>query len=198
LANQPVQRKLAAILAADVVGFSSLMERDEEGSYARVGRLRREVIEPCLSEQRGRLIKTTGDGFLAEFASSIAALRCTIAIQGDLSNDPGVFGSQRRLCPGQLALIPRHSPLGRWDRIHLILHGHTPRLGYRGREECDTVIGIRSVFGPKGTSRPAQWQTTCLIHKRHRSKAKAKATTGNRRQRIATDQSRYRDSSVPR
>ena len=65
------------------------MERDEEGTYARVGRLRREVIEPRLSEHQGRLIKTTGDGFLAEFASPIAALRCAIAIQGDLGNDPG-------------------------------------------------------------------------------------------------------------
>jgi class 3 adenylate cyclase len=72
-----------------IVGFSSLMERDEEGTYARVGRLRRELIEPRLSEHQGRLIKTTGDGFLAEFASPIAALRCAIAIQGDLSNDPG-------------------------------------------------------------------------------------------------------------
>jgi TolB-like protein/class 3 adenylate cyclase/tetratricopeptide (TPR) repeat protein len=87
LANEPVQRKLAAILAADIVGFSSLMERDEEGTYARVGQLRREVIEPRLAEQQGRLIKTTGDGFLAEFASPIAALRCAIAIQDDLGRD---------------------------------------------------------------------------------------------------------------
>jgi len=87
LVNERVQRRLAAILAADIVGFSSLMERDEEGTYARVGRLRREVIEPRLSEQQGRLIKTTGDGFLAEFSSPIAALRCAIAVQGDLSND---------------------------------------------------------------------------------------------------------------
>jgi class 3 adenylate cyclase len=74
LADELVQRRLAAILAADIVGFSSLMERDEEGTYARVGRLRRELIEPRLSEHQGRLIKTTGDGFLAEFASPIAAL----------------------------------------------------------------------------------------------------------------------------
>jgi TolB-like protein/class 3 adenylate cyclase len=87
LVSEPVQRKLAVILAADVVGFSSLMERDEEGTYARVGRLRREVIEPRLSQQQGRLIKTAGDGFLAEFASPIAALRCAIAIQADLSDD---------------------------------------------------------------------------------------------------------------
>jgi TolB-like protein/class 3 adenylate cyclase len=84
----PLQRRLAAILAADVVGFSALMERDEEGTYARIGALRREIIDPCLSEHFGRLIKTTGDGFLAEFASPIAALRCALAIQGNLADDP--------------------------------------------------------------------------------------------------------------
>jgi adenylate cyclase len=81
-------RRLAAILAADVVGFSALMELDEEGTFARIGSLRREVIEPHLSEYQGRLIKTTGDGFLAEFASPIAALRCALAIQGNLTNSP--------------------------------------------------------------------------------------------------------------
>jgi TolB-like protein/class 3 adenylate cyclase/tetratricopeptide (TPR) repeat protein len=88
VADARVERRLAAILAADVVGFSALMERDEEGTYARVGRLRREVIEPRLSDHQGRLIKTTGDGFLAEFASPIAALRCALAIQNSSSNAP--------------------------------------------------------------------------------------------------------------
>jgi adenylate cyclase len=88
LTSAKIERRLAAILAADVVGFSALMERDEEGTYARVGTLRRKVIEPRLSDHQGRLIKTTGDGFLAEFASPIAALRCALAIQGNLSNDP--------------------------------------------------------------------------------------------------------------
>ena len=81
-------RRLAAILAADVAGFSALMERDEEGTFARIGALRREVIEPRLSEHQGRLIKTTGDGFLIEFASPIAALRCALAIQAELTNNP--------------------------------------------------------------------------------------------------------------
>ena len=62
-------RRLAAILAADVAGYSTAMERDEEGTAAAVRALRREVIEPKLTEHYGRLIKTTGDGFLAEFAS---------------------------------------------------------------------------------------------------------------------------------
>ena len=83
-----VERRLAAILAADVVGFSALMERDEEGTYARIGDLRRNVFEPRLSEHHGRLIKTTGDGFLAEFASPIAALRCALAIQSMQSDEP--------------------------------------------------------------------------------------------------------------
>src|SRR3954470_1909660 len=64
------------------------MECDEEGTYARIGMLRRDIIEPRLSVHAGRLIKTTGDGLLAEFASPIAALRCALAIQGDLTNDP--------------------------------------------------------------------------------------------------------------
>jgi adenylate cyclase len=80
-------RRLAAILAADVAGFSSLMERDEEGTFARIESLRRAIIEPRLSEHQGRLVKTTGDGFLAEFASPIAALRCALAIHGKLQQD---------------------------------------------------------------------------------------------------------------
>ena len=86
-----MQRRLAAILAADVVGFSALMERDEEGTYAAIGRLRREIVEPRLAEHQGRLIKTTGDGFLAEFASPLAALRSAMALQGDLGRDPGAL-----------------------------------------------------------------------------------------------------------
>src|SRR6202166_1842506 len=64
------------------------MESDEEGTYARIGALRREVIEPRLAEHQGRLIKTTGDGFLAEFASPIAATRCALAIQSELAGAP--------------------------------------------------------------------------------------------------------------
>ena len=78
-------RRLAVIMAADVVGFSALMEENEEGTVARVTQLRTEVIEPSLHEEHGRLIKTTGDGFLAEFASPMAALRSAITIQEEVS-----------------------------------------------------------------------------------------------------------------
>jgi adenylate cyclase len=79
--EQRVQRRLAAILAADVVGYSALMQRAEEATYAEFERLKREVIEPSLSRHDGRLIKTTGDGALAEFASPSAAVRCAVEIQ---------------------------------------------------------------------------------------------------------------------
>ena len=75
-------RRLAAILAADVVGFSSMMEKDEEGTLKRVKALQREVIEPKVKERGGRLVKTTGDGFLCEFGSPVKAVRCAVDIQG--------------------------------------------------------------------------------------------------------------------
>ena len=81
-----VQRRLAAILAADVVGYSALMERAEEATYAEFERLKRELIEPSLSRHDGRLIKTTGDGALAEFASPLAATRCAVEIQDHLAS----------------------------------------------------------------------------------------------------------------
>src|SRR5215204_2788399 len=74
-------RRLAAILSADVMGFSAMMERDEEGTAARIRALRREVVEPLLATHQGRLVKTTGDGFLAEFASPVEAVRSALAIQ---------------------------------------------------------------------------------------------------------------------
>lgn len=86
MTEQQVHRRLAAILAADVVGYSALMERDEEPTYAEFERLKRELIEPSLSRHEGRLIKTTGDGALAEFASPLAAMRCAVEIQDHLAS----------------------------------------------------------------------------------------------------------------
>jgi adenylate cyclase len=86
LTEQRIQRRLAAILAADVVGYSALMQRAEEATYAEFERLKREVIEPGLSHHHGRLIKTTGDGALAEFASPSAAVRCAVEIQESIAS----------------------------------------------------------------------------------------------------------------
>jgi len=74
-------RRLAAILAADISGYSRLMGSDEEGTLARLKRHRREIIEPTIQEHYGRIIKTTGDGFLAMFDSPLEAVRCAIVIQ---------------------------------------------------------------------------------------------------------------------
>jgi adenylate cyclase len=89
--EQRVQRRLAAILAADVVGYSALMQRAEEATYAEFERLKRELIEPSLSRHDGRLIKTTGDGALAEFASPLAAVRCATEMQDHLAEGSGPF-----------------------------------------------------------------------------------------------------------
>ena len=79
--EQQVHRRLAAILAADVVSYSALMERDEEGTYDEFERLKRELIEPSLARHEGRLITTTGDCALAEFPSHFVAMRCAIEMQ---------------------------------------------------------------------------------------------------------------------
>jgi pentatricopeptide repeat protein len=76
-----VERRLAAILAADVAGYSRLIEADEEGTLGRLKSLRAEVIDPRIAVHRGRIVKTTGDGLLVEFASVIDALRCAAEMQ---------------------------------------------------------------------------------------------------------------------
>jgi class 3 adenylate cyclase len=78
-------RRLAAILAADIAGYSRLMEADEEGTLQRLRALRRELIDPQIKAHDGRIVKTTGDGILIEFASVVDAVRCAIALQHRLS-----------------------------------------------------------------------------------------------------------------
>ena len=74
-------RRLSAILAADVAGYSRLMGADEEGTLARLKAHRRELIDPAVAEHRGRIVKTTGDGMLVEFASVVDAVKCAVEIQ---------------------------------------------------------------------------------------------------------------------
>lgn len=90
-------RRLAAILVADVAGFSALMERDEEGTFARVRAVRREVIEPALAKHQGRLVKTAGDGFLAEFVSPVETVRCALAVQDEMARREAGAGEPIRL-----------------------------------------------------------------------------------------------------
>src|ERR1700752_398507 len=76
-----VERRLTAILAAGVVGYSPLIGRDEEGTLARLKECRRALVDPKIAEHRGRIVKTTGDGMLVEFASSVDAVRCAVEVQ---------------------------------------------------------------------------------------------------------------------
>src|SRR6266851_8585306 len=81
LATERVERRLAAILAADVAGYSRLMSADEEGTLARLKAHRRELIDPKIKEHKGRIVKTTGDGMLVEFPSVVDAVRCAVEVQ---------------------------------------------------------------------------------------------------------------------
>ena len=76
----PSERRLAAILAADVVGYSRLMEADEKGTHERLRALRKELIEPPIGAHRGRIVKLTGDGALVEFPSVVDAVECAVAV----------------------------------------------------------------------------------------------------------------------
>jgi adenylate cyclase len=76
-----VERRLAAILAADVAGYSRLMGTDEEGTLARLKAVRKTLVDPTIAAHRGRIVKTTGDGMLVEFASAVDAARCAIEVQ---------------------------------------------------------------------------------------------------------------------
>src|SRR4051794_4736695 len=78
-------RRLAAIVCGDIVGYSRLMGLDEEGTHARVMHHRRDIIEPTIAEHQGRIVKHTGDGFVALFDSPLEAVRCAIVIQQSVS-----------------------------------------------------------------------------------------------------------------
>jgi class 3 adenylate cyclase/TolB-like protein/Tfp pilus assembly protein PilF len=92
-----VERRLTAILAADVAGYSRLMGADEEGTLARLKAHRRELLDPKINEHRGRIVKTTGDGLLVEFASVVDAVRCAAEIQCDMAECNADVPSGRRI-----------------------------------------------------------------------------------------------------
>jgi len=92
-----IERRLAAILAADVAGYSSLMGEDEEGTLAALRAVRRELGDPKIAEHRGRIVKTTGDGLLAEFASVVDAVRCAVELQREMIARNAAAPAQRRI-----------------------------------------------------------------------------------------------------
>ena len=92
-----VERRLAAILAVDVAGYSRLMGEDEEGTLAALRTVRRELVDPKIAEHRGRIVKTTGDGLLAEFASVVDAVRCAVEVQQEMIARNAAAPAERRI-----------------------------------------------------------------------------------------------------
>jgi adenylate cyclase len=94
VAGERVERRLAAILAADVAGYSRLMGADEVGTLAALKRIRRDIIDPTIANHKGRIVKTTGDGLLVDFASAVDAVTCAMTVQGLMAehdkDQPGI------------------------------------------------------------------------------------------------------------
>src|SRR3984893_4585281 len=95
--KQLVERKLAAILAADVAGYSRLMGAREEGTRERLKAHFRELVEPNIKEHRGRTVKNTGDGLLAEFRSVVDAVRCAVEVQREMAERNADVPVERRI-----------------------------------------------------------------------------------------------------
>ena len=93
----PPVRRLTAILAADVAGYSRLMSADEERTHERLQAHLRELVNPKIAEHRGRVVKTTGDGFLAEFASGVDAVRCAVEVQRGMAERNADTPPDRRI-----------------------------------------------------------------------------------------------------
>jgi adenylate cyclase len=92
-----VERRLAAILAVDVAGYSRLMGEDEEGTLAALRAVRRELVDSKIAEHRGRIVKTTGDGLLVEFASVVDAVRCAVEVQREMIARNAAAPAERRI-----------------------------------------------------------------------------------------------------
>src|SRR6516162_7478960 len=90
-------RRLAAILAADAAGYSRLMGADEEGTLERLNALRHELVDLKIAEHHGRIVKTTGDGLLVEFASVVDAVRCAVAVQQAMPERDAGAGTDNRI-----------------------------------------------------------------------------------------------------
>ncbi len=87
MSSESVERRLTAILAADVAGYSRLIGADEEGTLAKLKAFRKTLVDPTIAKHRGRIVKTTGDGMLVEFASAVDAARCAVEVQRGMADE---------------------------------------------------------------------------------------------------------------
>ncbi len=106
MAEQRVQRRLTAILAADVVGYGRLIEADEAGTRARLRSLHSELIDPRIAADGGRIVKTTGDGILVEFPSAVDAVENALAIQSAMAGRNAVSTAEQNQSRGRRKISP--------------------------------------------------------------------------------------------
>jgi adenylate cyclase len=97
LSSEPVERRLTAILAADVAGYSRLIGADEEGTLAQLKTFRKTLVDPTIAKHRGRIVKTTGDGMLVEFASAVDAARCAVEVQRGMADENTEIPQAKRI-----------------------------------------------------------------------------------------------------
>src|SRR4249920_153764 len=97
MTEQRVERRLSAIFAGDIAGYSRLMGADEEGTLARLNAHRREFLEPTIAEHNGRIVKRTGDGILIEFGSAVDATRCAIQTQRGMAQRNADVPAEQRI-----------------------------------------------------------------------------------------------------
>jgi adenylate cyclase len=97
MAEERAQRRLAAILAADVVGYSRLMERDEEGTLSALKERRKRILDPLVTQYQGRIVKLMGDGVLVEFASAVNAVSCAVELQKRMAEANGEISDEQRI-----------------------------------------------------------------------------------------------------
>ena len=97
MSSEHVERRLAAILAADVAGYSRLMGADEEGTLARLKAVRKAIVDPAIASHRGHIVKTTGDGMLIEFASAVDAVRSAVEIQRSMAEQNAAVPPDQRI-----------------------------------------------------------------------------------------------------
>ena len=116
MTGKDMERRLAAVLAADVAGYSRLMGADEEGTLARLKAVRKILVDPTIASHRGRIVKTTGDGMLIEFASAVDAVRGAVEVQRGKRDYPmdRSGGNLEHDCPSRISQCqPRSVPFQR-------------------------------------------------------------------------------------
>ena len=97
MSSEHVERRLAAILAVDVAGYSRLMGDDEEGTLAQLKSIRKTLVDPAIASHRGRIVKTTGDGMLVEFASAVDAVRSAVEVQRSMAEQNAAVPQDQRI-----------------------------------------------------------------------------------------------------